>query len=142
MPKFYRQNKKKINPRYFLNETIDRGNEIDEGFQSFFTGLDSAERGIASDLAIPLARARGVIDDVDWDSVALGSGMDGESLKKKYMTDENFRKYSVKLANKHFSGNFKISDTGRYRSYTAATKAKGDFEKRVGQISRAASMRE
>lgn len=29
MPKFYKQNKKKINPRYFLNETIDRNNDGD-----------------------------------------------------------------------------------------------------------------
>lgn len=27
MPKFYRQNKKRIDPRYFLNETLDRDTE-------------------------------------------------------------------------------------------------------------------
>jgi hypothetical protein len=33
MPKFYRQNKKRIDPRYFLNETIERDEEeiIEEG---------------------------------------------------------------------------------------------------------------
>jgi len=30
MPKFYRQNKKRIDPRYFLSETTDR--DLDEGF--------------------------------------------------------------------------------------------------------------
>lgn len=30
MPKFYRQNKKRIDPRYFLNETTDRGEDINE----------------------------------------------------------------------------------------------------------------
>ena len=30
MPKFYRQNKKRIDPRYFLNETIER-EELEEG---------------------------------------------------------------------------------------------------------------
>ena len=30
MPKFYRQNKKRIDPRYFLNETTDR--DLNEGF--------------------------------------------------------------------------------------------------------------
>jgi hypothetical protein len=142
MPKFYKQNKKKINPRYFLNETVDRGEEIDEGLQSFLTGLDSNDRGIAQDLAIPLARARGVVNDVNWDNVATGYEMSGEELKQKYMRDEKFRKYSIKLANKHFSGNFKISDTGRYSSYTPATRAKKSFEKRIGQIDKAVSMRE
>ena len=32
MPKFYRQNKKRIDPRYFLNETTDRDININEGF--------------------------------------------------------------------------------------------------------------
>ncbi len=30
MPKFYRQNKKRIDPRYFLNETINRDENIEE----------------------------------------------------------------------------------------------------------------
>jgi hypothetical protein len=30
MPKFYRQNKKRIDPRYFLHETIDRDYEISD----------------------------------------------------------------------------------------------------------------
>ena len=30
MPKFYRQNKKRIDPRYFLEETVDRDNSIKE----------------------------------------------------------------------------------------------------------------
>lgn len=30
MPKFYRQNKKRIDPRYFLEETVDRDNSIEE----------------------------------------------------------------------------------------------------------------
>ena len=30
MPKFYRQNKKRIDPRYFLEETVDRDNPIKE----------------------------------------------------------------------------------------------------------------
>mgnify|MGYP003141077966 CR=1 FL=1 len=93
MPKFYKQNKKKINPRYFLNETVDRDEEIDEGLQSFLTGLDSNDRGIAQDLAIPLARARGVVDDVNWDNIATGYEMSGEELKQKYMRDEKFRKH-------------------------------------------------
>ncbi len=141
MPKFYRQNKKKIDPRYFLNETVDRGDDVDEGLQSFLTGLEATDRGIAQDLAVPLARARGVVDDVNWDSVATGYEMDGEALKQKYMNDEKFRKYSIKLANEKFSGSFKISDTGRYSSYTPATRAKRSFEKRVGQINKAVSMR-
>mgnify|MGYP003109562732 FL=1 len=32
MPKFYRQNKKKIDPRYFLHETTNRDNDLYEGF--------------------------------------------------------------------------------------------------------------
>ena len=32
MPKFYRQNKKKIDPRYFLHETTNRDADIHEGF--------------------------------------------------------------------------------------------------------------
>ena len=31
MPKFYRQNKKRIDPRYFLNETIEKVEEQDAG---------------------------------------------------------------------------------------------------------------
>ena len=30
MPKFYRQNKKRIDPRYFLEETVDRESSIEE----------------------------------------------------------------------------------------------------------------
>ena len=30
MPKFYRQNKKRIDPRYFLNETVERDTEGEE----------------------------------------------------------------------------------------------------------------
>ena len=31
MPKFYGQNKKRIDPRYFLNETADRDNDVSIG---------------------------------------------------------------------------------------------------------------
>ena len=31
MPKFYRQNKKRIDPRYFLNETVNRGDADGDG---------------------------------------------------------------------------------------------------------------
>ena len=30
MPKFYRQNKKRIDPRYFLNESVEREDLIDD----------------------------------------------------------------------------------------------------------------
>ena len=32
MPKFYRQNRKKIDPRYFLNETTNRDADLEEGY--------------------------------------------------------------------------------------------------------------
>lgn len=34
MPKFYKQNKKKIDPRYFLSETTAHENKVSEGFLS------------------------------------------------------------------------------------------------------------
>mgnify|MGYP001265726839 CR=1 FL=1 len=41
MPKFYRQNKKRINPRYFLNETAHRGvleeNTLSPGQRSYWS---------------------------------------------------------------------------------------------------------
>ena len=45
MPKFYRQNKKKINPRYFLNETTNRDEELEE-ISSYSDGEMDAVRGI------------------------------------------------------------------------------------------------
>ena len=47
MPKFYRQNKKRIDPRYFLNETTNR--DLDEEFQQLlyeleFKGLTKNQR--------------------------------------------------------------------------------------------------
>ena len=38
MPKFYRQNRKKIDPRYFLNETINRDEDLEEAISSKFDG--------------------------------------------------------------------------------------------------------
>ena len=35
MPKFYRQNKKKIDPRYFLNETVERGEDLNENWGKY-----------------------------------------------------------------------------------------------------------
>lgn len=32
MPKFYKQNKKRIDPRYFLEETVNRETSLEEGF--------------------------------------------------------------------------------------------------------------
>ncbi len=46
MPKFYRQNKKKIDPRYFLNETTNRGEDIEEAISSRFDGEMDAMRRI------------------------------------------------------------------------------------------------
>ena len=34
MPKFYKQNKKKIDPRYFLSETTAHEDKVSEGFLS------------------------------------------------------------------------------------------------------------
>ena len=34
MPKFYKQNKKKIDPRYFLSETTEHKGKVSEGFLS------------------------------------------------------------------------------------------------------------
>lgn len=34
MPKFYKQNKKRLNPRYFLNEKIEIETKVSEGFLS------------------------------------------------------------------------------------------------------------
>ena len=46
MPKFYRQNKKKIDPRYFLNETTNRDEDLEEAISSRFDGEMDAMRGI------------------------------------------------------------------------------------------------
>tara|TARA_B100000927_G_scaffold162503_1_gene130908 strand:- start:441 stop:896 length:456 start_codon:yes stop_codon:yes gene_type:complete len=49
MPKFYRQNKKRIDPRYFLNETV--GRDLDEGFgYGEHMSSEEALRGLESDL--------------------------------------------------------------------------------------------
>ena len=44
MPKFYRQNKKRIDPRYFLNETTNRDEDIEEAISSRFDGEMDAMR--------------------------------------------------------------------------------------------------
>tara|TARA_B100000674_G_scaffold186505_1_gene151475 strand:+ start:3018 stop:3578 length:561 start_codon:yes stop_codon:yes gene_type:complete len=46
MPKFYRQNRKKIDPRYFLNETINRDEDLEEAISSKFDGEMDAMRRI------------------------------------------------------------------------------------------------
>ena len=46
MPKFYRQNRKKIDPRYFLNETTNRDEDLEEAISSRFDGEMDAIRGI------------------------------------------------------------------------------------------------
>ena len=46
MPKFYRQNKKRIDPRYFLNETTNRDEDIEEAISSRFDGEMDAMRRI------------------------------------------------------------------------------------------------
>tara|TARA_B100001564_G_scaffold355786_1_gene368735 strand:+ start:54 stop:587 length:534 start_codon:yes stop_codon:yes gene_type:complete len=38
MPKFYRQNRKRIDPRYFLSETTNRDEDIEEAISSRFDG--------------------------------------------------------------------------------------------------------
>ena len=49
MPKFNGQNKKRIDPRYFLNETVNRG--LDEGFgYGEHMSTEEALRGLESDL--------------------------------------------------------------------------------------------
>lgn len=49
MPKFHRQNKKRIDPRYFLNETVDR--DLSEGFgYAEHMSTEEALRGLESDL--------------------------------------------------------------------------------------------
>ena len=47
MPKFYRQNKKKIDPRYFLNETTNR--DLDE-VTGMHMSIDDAVKGLESKL--------------------------------------------------------------------------------------------
>ena len=58
MPKFYRQNRKRIDPRYFLNETIEKqDNEINEQLPFGISpgdALDMAGQGI--DAAAGLAQ--------------------------------------------------------------------------------------
>ena len=44
MPKFYRQNKKRIDPRYFLDETTNR--DLNEAIDSRFDGEMDAMKGI------------------------------------------------------------------------------------------------
>ena len=46
MPKFYRQNKKRIDPRYFLNETTNRDEDLEEVISSRFDGEMDAMRRI------------------------------------------------------------------------------------------------
>ena len=46
MPKFYRQNKKRIDPRYFLNETTNRDEKLKEVISSKFDGEMDAMRRI------------------------------------------------------------------------------------------------
>ena len=47
MPKFYRQNKKKIDPRYFLNETTNR--DLDEAAGDRI-GIDASFENLRTDL--------------------------------------------------------------------------------------------
>ena len=44
MPKFYRQNKKRIDPRYFLNETTNRGEDLEEISSEFDGQMDASRR--------------------------------------------------------------------------------------------------
>ena len=45
MPKFYRQNKKRIDPRYFLSETTNRDEDLGEAITSKFNGeMDAMKR--------------------------------------------------------------------------------------------------
>ena len=44
MPKFYRQNKKRIDPRYFLNETTNRGEDLEEISSKFDGEMDAMRR--------------------------------------------------------------------------------------------------
>jgi hypothetical protein len=49
MPKFYKRNKKRIDPRYFLNETTNR--DLDEGFgYGEHMSTEEALKGLESDL--------------------------------------------------------------------------------------------
>tara|TARA_B100000427_G_scaffold322000_1_gene323384 strand:+ start:701 stop:1000 length:300 start_codon:yes stop_codon:yes gene_type:complete len=51
MPKFYRQNKRRIDPRYFLNETTNRDEEeiIDEGSDCWCVDEEGKKVGNVSD---------------------------------------------------------------------------------------------
>ena len=55
MPKFYRQNKKRIDPRYFLNETTNRDADLGEGFD-----IDTND-----DRAISSQELRAMADELD-----------------------------------------------------------------------------
>lgn len=73
MPKFYRQNKKSINPRYFLNETIEKVEEQDAGLT-------------ASDLSEPV---KGAVK-------RLNRG-DSRRSVKKYIKDHYEEKASLNM---------------------------------------------
>ena len=63
MPKFYRQNKKRIDPRYFLSETIEKqDNEINEQQLPFGISTDDALNMVGQGIDTASAVVRKVTD--------------------------------------------------------------------------------
>ena len=114
MPKFYRQNRKRIDPRYFLQETSIRS--LDEGLLNWlkkkWTGFTREERWDIASLAGPLARSRGDHDSVPWDEIIFHSVPEGpsqiEKIKDRYLNDEKFQK-AVQSAAEEYISKGKIS---------------------------------
>ena len=85
MPKFYRQNKKRIDPRYFLNETTNRDEDLQEAIDSSFDGEMDAMRGIRP--------GKDMMSDPSY-----SSGYNSVKSKQKSFNTELLRIFSNRLA--------------------------------------------
>lgn len=118
MPKIYKNKKKYINPRYFLNETSHRDliNEdslsltdilaapfdwiyqnIDKPIRKWFTGFSANERADIAEIAKKLLETRGDHEEIKWgDIVSLSTEPD--LLEERYQKDKKFRDACEELA--------------------------------------------
>ena len=82
MPKFYRQNKKRIDPRYFLDETIDRGDSDGDGdadLDDIQSTLD-AMQGETSDTELQPPEGFMVLDP---ERFSFAKGPEGDAMASK-----------------------------------------------------------
>lgn len=90
MPKFYRQNKKKINPRYFLNETTNRDEDLEEAISSKFDGEMDAMRRIkpGKDMMSDKSYASGYNSQAGRDIEKIKDDLEGR-LQYNFLGDVN-----------------------------------------------------